>query len=307
MEIDDITQARRSDIDKPLAVASGSDRLRRLTNWLLGIYLAAVLILMIALRVSPSVDVFAVLVAIAAVLAGRGWSFVRDWGPFVLIFMAWEAMRGVANSFGQTVQSDSVIAIERLLFAGHVPPVDLQAALHQVGVIQLHDVLLSLVYVSHFFFPLAFAFVLWLKERRTYYRFVATLMAVSFAAFLTFLMVPVAPPRFAYQYGEALPVVDIVHEVAGSAGWQGFSWVYRNLVGNPVAAFPSMHAAYPLLVFLFLWERWRGLALAWLPFVFVVWFATVYLGHHYVVDVLGGALYAVAGYFLVKNLFDRIR
>ena len=300
---------------RPIAVdgldtehASGeSERLRRITNWLLGIYLAAVLVLMLALRVTPSVDLFAVLVAIAAILAGRGLSFVRDWGPFVLIFMAWEAMRGVANTFGQAVQSDSVIAIERLLFFGTVPTVDLQHALHQPGTIQLHDVLLSLVYVSHFFFPLAFAFVLWLYERRTYYRFVATLMAVSFAAFLTFLALPVAPPRFAFQYGEALPVVDIVHEVAASGGWQGFSWVYRNLVGNPVAAFPSMHAAYPLLVFLFLLERNRRLAWMWAPFVGVVWFAVTYLGHHYVVDVIGGALYAVAGYFIVKYFFDRMR
>jgi cadmium resistance protein CadD (predicted permease) len=32
------------------------------------------------------------------------------------------------------------------------------------------------------------------------------------------------------------------------------SWAYQNLNGNPVAAFPSLHAAYPILAFLFLRE-----------------------------------------------------
>lgn len=299
--------ARPIATDIPADVTSASEGLRRLTNWLLGLYLVVVLAVMFALRVNPSVDVFAALVAIAAILAGRGKAFIRDWGPFVLIFMAWEAMRGVANTFGQAVQSDAVIAIERLLFFGNVPTVALQASLYRPGHIQFYDAALSFVYISHFFFPLAFAFVLWLYHRHTYYRFVATLMVVSFAAFLTFLALPVAPPRFAFQYGEALPVVDIVHEVSSSVGWQGFSWVYRNLVGNPVAAFPSMHAAYPLLVFLFLWERWRKAALAWSPFVLIVWFAVVYLGHHYVIDVIGGAAYAVLGYAAVKLIFQRMQ
>ena len=282
--------------------ASTARAMGRFTVYLLTGYVALIFVLMVALRVTPSADVFAALAAIAAVMAGRGRSFVRDWGPFVLIFMAWEAMRGVANQFGQSVQSDSVISIERLFMAGGVPTVWLQEALFDPNRIQFHDVGLSLVYVSHFFFPLAFAFLLWLHWRPMYYRFVVTLMVVSFAAFITFVFVPVAPPRFAYMYGEALPVVDIVHEVSSHAGWQGFSWVYRNLVGNPVAAFPSMHAAYPLLVFLFLWEWKRSWALLWSPFVLTVWFATVYLGHHYVVDVVGGAGYALFGYFAVKRI-----
>ena len=92
-----------------------------------------------------------------------------------------------------------------------------------------------------------------------------------------------------------------MEEVLGSLHWSGFSWVYTHLVGNPVAAFPSMHAAYPTLVFLFLWERWKVAALVWLPVTLIIWFAIVYLGHHYVVDVLGGIAYAVVGYLLLRH------
>lgn len=234
-------------------------------------------------------------------MAGRGIAFIRDWGPFLLIFLAWEAMRGIANQFGQAVQSDSVIAFERALMFGTVPTVELQAALRTAGQISGLDVVMSIIYISHFFFPLALAFLLWWLDRPRYYRFVVTLMLVSFAAFFTFIALPVAPPRFAGQFGQALPVVDVMHEVTRAIDWNGFSWMYRDLVGNPVAAFPSMHAAYPVLVLLFLRESSRLAALAWLPATGLIWFATVYLGHHYVVDLLGGAAYAVAGYFLVRS------
>lgn len=288
-----------------ISPSSSAATLGRFTTWLIGVYLVAVLFLMVVLRVTPSVDVFAALAGIGALMLGRGWAFIRDWGPFVLIFAAWEAMRGIADAFGQSVQSDSVIAVERFLFFGHVPTVELQRAFFQPGHVQLHDVVLTFLYTSHFFFPLAFAFALWLYDRPRYYRFVITLMGVSFAAFLTFLAMPVAPPRFAFQYGEALPVADVMSTVTQSVGWQGFDWVYRHLVGNPVAAFPSMHAAYPAIVLLFLAERSRRLALAWAPVMCAIWFGTVYLGHHYVVDVIGGVAYAVVGYLWVKRLMRR--
>jgi membrane-associated phospholipid phosphatase len=272
----------------------------RFTNWAIAIYLVAVLAAMLALRVTPSVDVFFVFAALGALLLGRGFAFIRDWGPFLLIFFAWEGMRGIANQFGQAVHSDDVIAIERALF-GSVPTVELQQALRTAGAVNALDVSLTFVYVSHFFFPLALAFAFWIWDRERYFRFVITLMAVSFAAFLTFILLPVAPPRFAGHFGEALVVSDVMEEVFAATEWSGFNWVYAHFVGNPVAAFPSMHAAYPLLVFFFLWERWKVAAVLWAPVTLTIWFATVYLGHHYVVDVLGGAAYATAGYLLLRN------
>ena len=183
--------------------------LTRFTNWIIGIYFVVALSLMLVLRVTPSIDAFFVFGVILAVLLGRGVAFVRDWGPFVLIFFAWEGMRGIANQFGQAVHSDNVIAVERALFGG-IPTTELQQALRQPGQISPLDIVMTFVYISHFFFPLALAFFLWLRDRPRYYRFVTTLMAVSFAAFFTFLIFPVAPPRYAVYYGQDLGVADPV-------------------------------------------------------------------------------------------------
>jgi membrane-associated phospholipid phosphatase len=68
---------------------------------------------------------------------------------------------------------------------------------------------------------------------------------------------------------------------------------------NPVAAMPSLHAGFPFLVFLVLtrvWPRW-----GWMSIVYplAMSFAVVYMGEHYVIDVLAGFLYALVAFALI--------
>jgi membrane-associated phospholipid phosphatase len=72
-------------------------------------------------------------------------------------------------------------------------------------------------------------------------------------------------------------------------------------LSNPVAAMPSLHAAFTLLVALFLWRSarwWWRIALALYPLA--MGFTLMYFGEHYAVDVLAGWLYAVAAYAAVE-------
>ena len=66
-----------------------------------------------------------------------------------------------------------------------------------------------------------------------------------------------------------------------------------------VAAVPSLHAGYPLLMALFVGEKAPRLAPVLAVYVLAVWMAIVYLGEHYVFDVVTGAIYAVVAYLLV--------
>lgn len=269
---------------------------------ILVVYLALVVTIMVVRQVTPTPDIFIIFASIVAVMLGRGRAFVRDWLPFVVIFLAWEAMRGIADDFGAEVQSDAVIAVERFLGFGRVPSEELQRLFHVPGQVNALDLSMSLIYLGHFLLPLLIAFGFWLRSRAQYYEFVLALMIMSFAAFFTALFLPVAPPRFAYQYGEALAVKDILHDTLLQLQFAPVTtWAYGNVIGNPVAAFPSLHAAYPFLGFLFLRRRWPRLAWAMLAYCGVVWFAITYLGHHYVIDAVGGMVYAAAAYWLVTS------
>jgi membrane-associated phospholipid phosphatase len=288
--------------EQPAHREIGSRGLNGVMTTILVGYLLVVVAIMVIRQVTPTPDIFLIFASIVAVMLGRGRAFLRDWVPFVVIFLAWEAMRGIADDFGAQVHSDGVIAMERLISFGTVPTVELQRLLHVPGTASALDLGMSIVYLGHFLWPLLIAFGLWVRSRPRYYEFVVALMLMSFAAFFTALFLPVAPPRFAFQYGEALPVKDVLWDTLRQLHFSPITtWAYGNLVGNPVAAFPSLHAAYPFLGFLVLRGRYPRLSLAMLAWCLVVWFAIVYLGHHYVVDIVGGVAYAIAALWVVRS------
>ena len=289
----------------PASSAHEGRALNRVTTLILVGYLAFVTALMIVRRSTISVEVFVAFAAVIAVMLGRGRAFIRDWAPFLLIFLAWQLARGLADDIGSRVQSDAIIAMERAISFGTVPSVELQRLLYVPGHISALDVVMTVVYLLHFLLPLVAAFVLWVARRHLYYPYVIALMLLSIAQFATAVVLPVAPPRFAGLYGEALPVTDISLQVGQALNLGTLSWAYQNLNANPVAAFPSLHAAYPVLAFLFLRLAWRRVAWLMLAWSAIVIFAIVYLAHHYVVDAIGGVAYAVAAYWFVDRLRSR--
>jgi membrane-associated phospholipid phosphatase len=112
----------------------------------------------------------------------------------------------------------------------------------------------------------------------------------------------VAPPRFSGSFGEELAVTDIARSTFEQMHFAPVTtWLYGSISGNPVAAFPSLHSAYPLLAYLFARDRWPRASLVLLAWSFAIWFAVVYLGHHYVVDVLGGIGWAIGAYWVVSS------
>lgn len=267
--------------------------------------LTGYLVIMIAMMVVNGLwvtpDVLLVMAGIAALLIGRGILFIRDWLPFVAILLGWEAMRGLADQVGLAVHSDDVIWLERFLMFGTIPTETLQQALFHPGVLSWYDVFFSILYGAHFAFPLVIAWVFWLRDRDLFFRFVATLMLMALAGFVVYVLLPVAPPRFAGDYGmQSLAVHDVMRETLTILDRLPLvSWTYQNISPNPVAAFPSLHAAFPVLAFLFVRRRFGRVAIGVAIYTALMWFAIVYLGHHYVVDIIGGVALAVGTYWLV--------
>ena len=265
-------------------------------------YVAFILVLMVARGAYMSPDLFIVLALVIVVVMGRTRLFLRDWLPFAAIFLGWESMRGLADELGATVHSTDVIALERFFFAGRIPSEVLQAAFHTRGQVNALDMATTFLYVAHFALPLVVAFIFWALERRLFYRYLLALMLMSFAAFICYVLIPVAPPRFAGAFGPALAVEDIARSTFTQLHFAPVTtWLYGNISGNPVAAFPSLHSAYPLLAFLFARTRWPRASLILLVWAAAIWFSVVYLGHHYVIDVVAGIAFAVGAYAALQS------
>jgi hypothetical protein len=265
--------------------------------------------LMIARGVSVTPDVLLVALGMAAVLLGRGRLFFRDWIPFIGLFFAYELMRGYADNAGLPIHAADVIVAERVLFLGHVPTEVLQSWLHPATGFDPWAMASVVFYFLHFPLPIAVGFVLWLWRRPVYYDYVAALIVLAMAGFVTYLLLPVAPPWWAHEHGLLDGIAKLrdqgFSELASAAGFDQAKYVYSytfyDINPNEVAAFPSLHTAFPFLGFLFARRTFGRVGWLMLAYTACIVFAIVYLGEHYVIDAIAGIAYAYVAYRLVLS------
>ncbi len=198
---------------------------------------------------------------------GRGrehiLQLVLDWLPLVLVLSAYDLTRGAADSLGIGVHLHTMLDFDRFLF-GTTPTEWLQARLNDPYAVHWWNVAFTLVYTSYFIVPFAVAGVLWARDRLAFLRLRRRIVALALAGLATYIAFPAAPPWMAAQDGLLGPVLRTTEQ-----GWQVLGIGTAELFSqgqeyaNPVAAVPSLHAAFTALVAMFLWSqvrpRWRGL------------------------------------------------
>ena len=254
-----------------------------------------------------------VLAGIGIPCLGRGWrAFGRallDWLPFTAVLVLYDVSRGIADGLGMPLHVSDVAAVDRDLFGGTVPTVWLQQHFLDPGSPHWYDALATLIYTSHFIATPVVAAVLWLRSRDAWKAFATRVIVLSLAGFVTYVLFPAAPPWYAAREGVIEPVIR-----GSSRGWL---WLHVNHAGNllsegqaaanPVAAMPSLHTAFATLIALYvasqLRSRWRYLVVL---YPLAMGLALVYLGEHYVVDLVAGVVYALGVHFAI-NAWTRRR
>jgi hypothetical protein len=284
------------------------------------LYAAFVSLLTLVRGVPITPDVVAMGGLLAFVMvARRRWPALRDWTAFLVLFLAYELMRGLADDVGMPVHIGDIAALERSLFGGHLPTAALQSLLHPTSGTDWLAVAGTAVYYFHFALPILTAWVLWRLRPMLFHPYLISLILLSFAGFVTYLLLPVAPPWYASQAGQLgiLPGEPVVQDlklhafraVMGGIGLDGeslYDVAFLALSANPVAAFPSLHAAFAFLSFLVL-RRALGRP-GWLALAYfgAVAFTIVYTADHYVIDVLAGVTYATLAYALMWLLVRHV-
>lgn len=250
---------------------------------------------------------FVMLLAVFAVF-GQARSFLVRFLPLISLLLLYEVFRGVADDLNNTVHFTEMIDADRLMFMGNLPTVVLQEWWWN-GTVQWYDFYFYFLYTIHFLMPILLAVLLWKKAGSHYWPFVWALVVLSFSGFVTYILYPAAPPWMAkdLEYiGE--PLYRVSSDIWAAMGIENFSEVYANIPANPVAAVPSLHSAYPLLFSLFIvssfgWKKY------WWVFIYPLsmWLGVVYMGEHYVIDVILGALYAALAYVASRVFFKWYR
>jgi PAP2 superfamily len=114
--------------------------------------------------------------------------------PFVVLFPGYKALRGIAPKAGFSRHYGFVIRLDKVMFGGVVPSQWLQAHL---GSLRWLAVACTVTYFCHFVIPVGVGMVLWLVDRVQFLRYTVALLRMSFAGFVVFLILPVAPPWLA--------------------------------------------------------------------------------------------------------------
>ncbi len=267
----------------------------------------------------------------------RNWrnGVLRDWLPLYVVLLVYSLLRGYASNvlWGPFVRPE--IAFDRFIGFGTVPTVQLQQWLFNPSYLHWWDYAVWAVYNSHFFTSYVIAAVLWKRNHARFRRFITLFVALTFVGYLGYVFYPAMPPWMAAEAGQLVPTLGhpapyttlpvSPSYLADATGYLGATTRIIPLVwervglkaaaalftngsefDNNVAAMPSLHAAYPMLIMLFFWRRARRPVRVLLAgYVVAMAFSLVYTGEHFVADEVAGWLCAIAVYFIGSKLLDR--
>ena len=253
----------------------------------------------------PTPDKILVFLTVLFMALGQARELLKRFVPFVVLLLVYESFRSLVPHLNNHVNYGFMPAADKFIFLGHLPTKLLQNVLWH-GHVRWYDFVFYGAYTLHFVLPFALAVLIWQTRDKEYWRYVTTFLVVSFMGFLTFLAFPAAPPWLASDTHRIEPLAHVSTAVWYAFGIHDFPSVYNKISPNPVAAVPSLHAAYATLIAIFVTKlfktKWR-----WLAWIYpaLIWVGTVYQAEHYAIDVILGVLYALIAYYGVAVFWKK--
>ncbi len=219
------------------------------------------------------------------------WRFLRDVLPFGYCIAIYTNLHDTVHFVNPHDVHDFFIKADAFLF-GLQPCVWAERFINPIL-----TMIFSFCYALFFLFAPIVALVLYLQKRYKEFRY--TLVSVVFCFYLGYfgyILFPAAPPRYTLltQFTRSLhgPLLDA-------------SMQFINIFPSTSrCAFPSLHSAVTVLSLLFAFKYVRWLFWALLPFGVGLLLATIYLRHHYVVDLLAGFVLCGISFWLGLKIED---
>ena len=248
------------------------------------------------LRIPAPVTIAAAASGPLAVAVLRKRSRSRDVALFALQMWAFAVVHELPyddpERLRRRLHTSYPIVADRLLGFGKLPNGRLQRAVARMPGARLVDRILTWTHWLWFFEPYVVLSAILLRDQRHFPRAARQMAAVFDLGCVVYWLVPTAPPWWTVENGHAAEekVRRIMVEVGEPTWGRAWQTMYKALGGNPWAAMPSLHFATSVMGAISLAEmgRTEG-ALGW-TYAGALGFGLVYLGEHYVIDLIAGAL-----------------
>jgi membrane-associated phospholipid phosphatase len=206
----------------------------------------------------------------------------RGWGALLMIVLSYEALAGPIDALADKGRVLSLSYIDKSLWGFNLTgwvQTSLASATMTFVTVMLYEMLIPMVAAT--------SFLVWRYDRPDFGKYITAMVLTSYAALVTFMLLPTSPPWFS-------GVASNLLQSSGLASVPSFlSPLAQLFEPDKFAAFPSLHAAYTVICSYFLLKTNRK------PGAFAVlvtggtFFSTMYLGQHYLIDLLAGTVYAI--------------
>lgn len=238
--------------------------------------------------------------------------FITGFSIFIVFWVLYDYMKAFPNYWFNAVHIEDLYNAEKAVFGIRSG----ESILTPNEWWQLHsytflDVLSGIFYLTWVPVPLVFAGYLFFNNRRQFIHFSLTFLLVNLLGFVVYYLYPAAPPWYVQLHGFDF-IAATPGNTAGLVRFDAFFGItiFHSLYAkgsNVFAAMPSLHSAYPLIVFYYaLRNNMHGIAKVVFGIITAgIWFAAVYTSHHYILDVLAGIITASSGILLFNWLVAR--
>ncbi len=234
--------------------------------------------------------------------------FILGFSIFIIFWIIYDSMRIIPNYEVSTVHIREPYEIEKALFGIKVSNNTITPNEYfNIWNNRFLDFISGFFYINWMPIPLAFGIYLFIKDKLLFAKFSMAFLLVNLVGFAIYYIYPAAPPWYVNLYG-----FDLHIGVPGNrAGLDRFDALIKyplfegiyNKNANVLAAIPSLHATYPLIVLFYgIKKRLTWINIIFAIFTLGIWFSAVYSGHHYIIDVVLGVVVAVVVLFSFEKI-----
>jgi membrane-associated phospholipid phosphatase len=240
----------------------------------------------------------AVVVLVALALALRRWPDsgmvrgLRETLPFLACILIYTNLHDTIGFVNPHDVHYWLVAIDDMLFG--VQP----CVWAEQFITPLRTEVMQFFYLNFFWIGPSTSAILLAQRRWPAFR-AATLGVVIcfYLGYALYVIFPAAPPRLVLVY-------EFARNLRGyPVGFSNLSaQAFSLLPVDSRAAFPSLHTAVSTVALVYAWRYVRRWFWILVPFVLGLWVSTVYLRHHYVVDLIAGWLLAPVAVWVAPRL-----
>ena len=227
--------------------------------------------------------------------------FLKQWVPFIVILLSYEALQGTTGSTISLKNIVNLYPIDKMFWS-----INVTGTVQRMFYSQAMTDVMLVFYSLHFYLVILASVVLWLFRRTLFTRYVIAITITSYVSLMIFAIYPTAPPWFSnVALNLASASSNSVH--AAPPILSQIASLSNLIEADKFAAFPSLHAAYVTLFAAYMVKFRKKLIVLMIPLEFGVLFATLYLGQHYLIDLVAGVSLALTSVYLADIITGKYK